>query len=327
MEFVPQNFHILREKGIFRGYSSAHIAQPLRLGAKLRHHGKYAAHGPQFAITFNALRKQHKPPAFRIDGQTGIGPSRKHLQMRRGAERCCPVFRKTTAKIQAVNLAARRPLWITTAQYRPLTSVGANDLKPHQFRPCTFQSFKVFLIIKPQGAVAHIGNARAQRCGIGRSRTNGMRGFSHRPELLSRFCGSICPRPVCPSIRCAGGVHNVCNINVLAHKRAQRFQHCTRLWRKRIAARGNAHVPLRQGIFFQARQHAQHAYIGVFFNNFAQQVFVPRCSHLIEHHARELQTRLKGGHAVHKGRCCTGHLGAVDAKNYGAGQHACQLCC
>ena len=162
MEFVPQNFHALREKRIVCGYGSTHISQPLRLGAKLRHHGEYTAHGPQLAIALNALRKQHKASAFRIDGQTGIGPGSKFVQLRRGAERCCAVFRKTAAKVQTINLAARR--WLaTTAQHRPMTRVGANNLKPHQLRPGTLQSFKIFFVIKPQGAVAHIGYARA-RC-------------------------------------------------------------------------------------------------------------------------------------------------------------------
>ena len=113
---------------------------------------------------------------------------------------------------------------------------------------------------------------------------------------------------------------------MLAHKIAQSFKHGPRLWRKRVAARGNAHVTFGQGIFFQARQHAQHAHICVFFNDLAQQIFVPRRAHLIEHHSRKMQTRFKGCHAVHKGRRGAGHLGAVDAENDGAGQHACKLC-
>ena len=192
MKLVPQNFHALRKKWIGCGYGSAHVPQPLRFGAKLRNNGEDAAHGPQPAITFNTLGEQHKAAALRIDGQPGFGPGRQIAQMRRGAECCGAVFGKTAAKIQAVDLAARR-CCRSAAWHGPLACLRAHNLKPHQFRACAFQGFKIFLIIKPQGTVAHIGNAGALRGGIWNSRADSLWHHSHRPELFCGFCSSARP--------------------------------------------------------------------------------------------------------------------------------------
>ena len=84
-------------------------------------------------------------------------------------------------------------------------------------------------------------------------------------------------------------------------------------------------MPFRQGIFLEAGQRTQHAHIGVFFDNLAQQAFVPGSAHLIQHHARKLQTGLKGGHAPHQRCGGARHLGAVDAENDGACQRTRKL--
>ena len=110
-----------------------------------------------------------------------------------------------------------------------------------------------------------------------------------------------------------------------AHKGRQRVQHLLRLRREVIPAGRNAHVPLRQRIFSQARQRAQHGHVCMLFQSLPQNLFVPRRPHLIEDHARESDALFKGQHAAHQGRRRARHLGAVNADDHRAGQYAGQL--
>ena len=114
---------------------------------------------------------------------------------------------------------------------------------------------------------------------------------------------------------------------MFGHKAAKLVEHRARLERKIIAAGGNAHVAFGQRVIFQARQGPKHCHIRIFLNNLAQQGLVPCRAHLIEHHARKLQPRLKGCHAMHQCRCRARHLCAVDAEDDGAAKHTRQLRC
>ena len=80
--------------------------------------------------------------------------------MRRSGETFRHHFGKAPAKVEAVYFSGIAMLRVFTAQYRPDAGTRPHDLKPHQLRPCALQGFKIFFIIKPQGAVAHIGYTR-----------------------------------------------------------------------------------------------------------------------------------------------------------------------
>ena len=77
-----------------------------------------------------------------------------------GTEVCRAIFGKAPAKVEAVYFSSSGMQRFFTAQYRPDAGTRPHDFKPHQFRSCALQGLKIFFIIKPQGAVAHIGYAR-----------------------------------------------------------------------------------------------------------------------------------------------------------------------
>ena len=114
-----------------------------------------------------------------------------------------------------------------------------------------------------------------------------------------------------------GDGQHALHVHMAAHHVRQLFQDLLGLRGQLVAAqRGQAHVPLGQGVLAQTGDGPQHGHVRIGGDGLTQNAFVPGRGHLVEHHARQTQAGLEMPHPGHQGRRRAGHLGAVQAEQH-----------